>query len=120
MTNQQVAEFHGMSLGGFKHWTPEQRRRARIEAEIDATPEVQKLIAELNRLAFVFDCKHVQGERQVMECKINRNSFKSLSVSIYEGLNCVHTVTVNMLNQDAVKQLLLARIHLEGLVYGQK
>lgn len=118
MTNQEVARFHGISLGGFKHWTPEQRRRARIEAEVDADSVIQKQIAELNRLAYVFDCKHVHGNDQVMECRINRNTFRQLSVSIYRGVVEVNTITINLQSVDALPKLLNARAFLQGLIYG--
>lgn len=120
MTNQEVAKFHGLSLGGFKHWTPEQRRRARIEAEIDATAVIQKQIAELNRLAYVFDCKHVRGLEQVMECRINRNTWRSLSVSIYRGVVEVNTITINLQSIDTLPKLINARAFLQGLIYGAK
>lgn len=120
MTNQEVAKFHGLSLGGFKHWTPEQRRRARIEAEIDATAVIQKHIAELNRLAYVFDCKHVNGLEQVMECRINRNTWRSLSVSIYRGVVEVNTITINLQSCDVLPKLINARTFLQGLIYGAK
>jgi len=118
LTNKQVAEFHGLSLGGFKHWTPEQRRRARIETEVDATAAIQKHIAELNRLAYVFDCKHVNGLEQVMECRINRNTWRSLSVSIYQGNKEVSTITINLQSCDVLPKLINARAFLQGLIYG--
>lgn len=118
LTNKQVAEFHNISLGGFKHWTPEQRRRARIEAEIGADAVIQNQIAELNRLAYVFDCKHVSGLEQVMECRINRNTFRQLSVSIYRGVTEVNTITINLQSVDALLKLLNARAFLQGLIYG--
>ena len=120
MTNQEVAKFHGLSLGGFKHWTPEQRRRARIEAEIDATAAIQKHIAELNRLAYVFDCKHVRGLEQVMECRINRNTWRSLSVSIYQGNKEISTITISLQSIDTLPKLINARAFLQGLIYGAK
>lgn len=118
MTNQEVAKFHNISLGGFKHWTPEQRRRARIEAEIDATAAIQKHIAELNRLAYVFDCKHVRGLEQVMECRINRNTWRSLSVSIYRGVVEINTITISLQSIDTLPKLINARAFLQGLIYG--
>lgn len=118
MTNQEVAKFHGLSLGGFKHWTPEQRRRARIEAEIDATAAIQKHVAELNRLAYVFDCKHVNGLEQVMECRINRNTWRSLSVSIYRGVVEINTITISLQSIDTLPKLINARAFLQGLIYG--
>lgn len=120
MTNQEVAKFHGISLGGFKHWSAEQRRRARIEAEIDATAAIQKHIAELNRLAYVFDCKHVHGNEQVMECRINRNTWRSLSVSIYRGVVEINTITINLQSCDVLPKLINARTFLQGLIYGAK
>lgn len=120
MTNQEVAKFHNISLGGFKHWTPEQRRRARLEAEIDATAAIQKHIAGLNRLAYVFDCKHVNGNEQVMECRINRNTWRSLSVSIYRGVVEVNTITINLQGCDVLPKLINARTFLQGLIYGAK
>lgn len=120
MTNQEVAKFHGISLGGFKHWTPEQRRRARIEAEVDATAAIQKHIAELNRLAYVFDCKHVRGLEQVMECRINRNTWRSLSVSIYRGVVEINTITISLQSIDTLPKLINARAFLQGLIYGEK
>lgn len=118
MTNQEVAKFHNISLGGFKHWSAEQRRRARIEAEIDATAAIQKHIAELNRLAYVFDCKHVNGLDQVMECRINRNTWRSLSVTIYQGVKEVSTITINLQSCDVLPKLINARAFLQGLIYG--
>lgn len=123
LTNKQVAEFHGLSLGGFKHWTPEQRRRARIEAEIDADAVIQKQIAELNRLAYVFDCKHVNGLEQAMECRINRNTFRHLSVSIYQGVKEVRTITIDLKKYDVDKKsvianLINAKAFLQELIYG--
>lgn len=118
MTNQEVAKFHNISLGGFKHWTPEQRRRARIEAEVDATAAIQKHVAELNRLAYVFDCKHVRGLEQIMECRINRNKWCSLSVSIYQGVKEVSTITINLQSCDVLPKLINARAFLQELIYG--
>lgn len=118
LTNKQVAEFQGLSLGGFKHWSAEQRRRARIEAEVDATAAIQKHIAELNRLAYVFDCKHVNGLDQVMECRINRNTWRSLSVSIYRGVVEINTITISLQSIDTLPRLINARAFLQGLIYG--
>lgn len=123
MTNQEVAKFHNISLGGFKHWTPEQRRRARIEAEVEADAVIQKQIAELNRLAYVFDCKHVNGIEQVMECRINRNTFRQLSVSIYQGVKEVRTITIDLKKYDVdpksvIANLSNARAFLQELIYG--
>ncbi len=118
-TQAQAAKFFKMSLSGFKKWSAETRRRAILECEYDATPEIQKHIAELNRLAYVFDCKYVNGLEQVMECRINRVTWQQLSVSIYQGVSEVSTTTIDLQSCDVLRELIKVRTYLEGLIYGK-
>lgn len=122
LTNKQVAEFHGLSLGGFKHWTPEQRRRARIEAEIDADKEMQLLLAELQRLAFVYNCANMQGINQPLSCTVMTPTAGACSVCFYrEGFfDPCKNIFIELNARDAVAQLKTAKLQLEQMTYGAK
>lgn len=122
MTNQEVAKFHGISLGGFKHWTPEQRRRARIEAEIGADKEMQVLLAEIQRLSFVYNCANVRGVNQLLSCTVMAPTAGACSVSFYQqGFFDPYKKTfINLDACDAVAQLKTAKLQLEQLIYGAK
>lgn len=121
LTNKQVAEFHGLSLGGFKHWTPEQRRRARIEAEIDADKEMQLLLAELQRLAFVYNCANVRGVNQPLSCTVMTPTAGACSISFYNEwlFDPNKKIFINLDACDAVAQLKTAKLLLEQLIYGE-
>ena len=122
MTNQEVAKFHNISLGGFKHWSAEQRLRARIEAEIDADKEIQLLLAELQRLAFVFNCANVQGINQPLSCTVMTPTASACSVCFYrEGFfDPYKTIFIKLDACDAVAQLKTAKLQLEQMTYGEK
>lgn len=122
MTNQEVAKFHNISLGGFKHWSAEQRRRARIEAEVAADKEMQLLLAELQRLAFVYNCANVQGINQHFSCTVMTPTAGACSVSFYQQdmFDPFRKIFIDLYALDAVEQLKVAKLQLEQVTYGAK
>lgn len=120
MTNKEVAKFHGLSLGGFKHWTPEQRRRARIEAEIGAEPGIAGLLAELQRLAWVYNCANVRGASQPLSCSVLVPTASSCTVNFYleHSFTPERHIFINLDAHNAVAQLKNAKSLLEQHIYG--
>jgi len=119
MTNQDLAEFYGISSQAVGRWSKERKQRKTIQALANAEQSIVDLIADINKLAYIYDCQWLHGVEQKRWCWINRSSVM-LVCYLYqkEEMHPQAEWTANLHATDVVAQLKVIKTKLEGLVYG--
>lgn len=112
MTNQDLANFYGISAQAVGRWSKERKHRKRVQALANAEQEICELIASISKLVFIFNCKWLHGEKQVKSLIINfdHNSFMVEGTEFWQSVN-MHSIDVD-------RKLKAIKTKLEGLVYG--
>lgn len=113
METKDLAEFYGVTRQSVEKWTPEKRKQKTVQALSCAEQSIVDLIADISKLVFIFNCKWLNGEKQVKSLIIDfdHNSFMIEGTEFWQS--------VNMHGTDVIDQLQSIKTKLEELVYGQ-
>lgn len=119
MNNTDLAEFYGVTDRAVRKWSPERKHRKRVQALSGAEQPIVDLIADINKLAYIYDCQWLHGVEQKRWCWINRSSVMLFCYLFVEGNNFADiALQADLHATDAVEQLQVIKTKLEGLVYG--
>lgn len=120
MNNTDLAEFYGVTDRAVRKWSPERKHRKRVQALSGAEQPICDLIADINNLAYIYDCQWLHGVEQVKQCKVSRHP-SHMGVALFEKTepHPVREWIVWMHHLNAFDQLNELKIKLEELVYGQ-
>ena len=112
MTNQDLANFYGISTQAVGRWSVEKRKQKTVQALANADQSICDLVADIIKLVFIFNCKWLHGDKQVksMIIDFDHNSFMIEGTEFWQSVN-MHSI-------DATEQLQSIKTKLEGLVYG--
>lgn len=112
MTNQDLANFYGISTQAVGRWSPEKRKQKTVQALANAGQPMVDLIADISKLVFIFNCKWLHGAKQVKAQCINIDN----NYIIVEGTEFWQSVSLHA--TDAVEQLQVIKTKMEKTVYG--
>ena len=119
MTNQDLAEFYGISAQAVGRWTKERKHRKTVQALANAEQLIVDLIGSINKLAYIYDCQWLHGVEQKRWCWINRSSVTLFCYFFVDGEDFTDVpLQANLHATDVVEQLQSIKTKLEGLVYG--
>ena len=119
METKDLAEFYGVTRQSVEKWTPEKRKQKTVQAIAGAEQPIVDLIADISKLAYIYDCQWLHGVEQKRWCWINRTS-GMLACYIYrkDEMHPQSEWNANLHATDVVEQLQSIKTKLEGLVYG--
>lgn len=117
MTNKDLANFYDISTQAVGRWTKERKHSKRVQAQAGAEQQICDLLADINKLAYIYDCQWLHGVEQKRWCWINRTSV-TLFCHIFIGSVILSAWSANLHATDAVEQLQSIKTKLEELVYG--
>lgn len=118
MTNQDLSDFYGISTQAVGRWSKERKHRKRVQALSGAEQPIVDLIADISKLAYIYDCQWLHGIEQKRWCWINRTSV-TLTCHIFGDAGVkLSTWVAEMHATDLADQLQSIKTKLEGLVYG--
>lgn len=119
MTNQDLAEFYGISAQAVGRWSKERKQRKRVQALAGAEQPIVDLIADINKLAYIYDCQWLHGTEQKRWCWINRTSVTLFCYFFAQGEDFSDIpLEADLDATDVVEQLQSIRVKMEELVYG--
>jgi len=119
MNNTDLAEFYGVTDRAVRKWSPERKHRKRVQALANAEQPIVDLIADINKLAYIYDCQWLHGVEQKRWCWINQTS--GMLVCYMYRKNELYPQSewsASLHATDVVKQLQSIKTKLEELVYG--
>lgn len=64
ITQQKLAEFHGVSKSAVKQWSQQKRHEKKVQLIAGANLKVSKLIGEIGQLVYIYNCKHDDGVKK--------------------------------------------------------
>ena len=119
METKDLAEFYGVTRQSVEKWTPEKRKQKTVQALSGAEQTIVDLIADINKLAYIYDCQWLHGVEQVKNCHVSRHP-SHLRVGVFwrdcdEPLIEFEAWSSDL---DFVYQLQSIKTKLEELVYG--
>lgn len=118
MKKTELAEFHRVSVRQVARWSAETLNAKEVQYLAGAEPEITGLIGEINQLAYIFDCQHLQGVNQVKWCHVSRLPYMlTASIHALNGEMPLFRVSIDMLALDVAPKLTLLRNTLRSIVY---
>lgn len=118
MTRQDLAEFYKISTQAVGRWSKERKHRKTVQALAGAEQPICDLIADINKLAYIFDCANMRGIHQSRWCMVSRLPNR-LTVIVFGGAGEKEfDVNIDMTAPDVAVRLILVKTKLEQLVYG--
>ena len=119
-TLKQIADFYGISESATKKWPRQRKQRGAVELEAGADPVIAGLLAELQRLAWVYNCANVRGTNQPLSCTVLTPTAASCSVNYFleHSFTPERRIFTNLNANDAVSRLKAAKLDLEQQIYG--
>jgi hypothetical protein len=121
MKVQDLADFHGVSLSAVHKWSEKTRQDKTTQALAGAEPAICELLADINKLAYIFDCQNLHGVEQERWCLVNRHP-QTLFCTIFGAYGHpeqFHT-EINMYSVDAEAKLRVLKNYLTKLVFDNK
>lgn len=112
MTNQDLADFYGVSTQAVGRWSAEKRKQKTVQALSNAEQPIVDLIADISKLVFIFNCKWLHGDNQLkMQCvEIDHNYIMIDGSEFWDS--------VSMHDTELTSRLQSIKTKLEELVYG--
>lgn len=120
METKDLANFYNISTQAVGRWSVEKRKQKTVQALANAEQQIADLIADINKLAYIYDCQWLHGADQKRSCWINRTSvtlFCYLFVNNGDDFTDI-PLQANLHATDVVEQLQVIKTKLEELVYG--
>jgi hypothetical protein len=115
---KQLASYFGVSLSAAYKWSAETIRRKTIIMESGAEPQIIKLIGEISQLCYIFDCKHVEGDKWLKHADISfSNDWLSLKITQPHGRTIFSLSPINLNLSTAVAELQKVKQTLESFIY---
>jgi len=116
---KDLAEFYGVTRQSVEKWTPEKRKQKTVQALANAEQPIVDLIADINKLAYIYDCQWLHGAEQKRWCWINRSSVMLFCYLFVEGNDFADIrLQADLHATDVLDQLRAIKTKLEELVYG--
>lgn len=60
-TQQQLADFHGVSKSAVKQWSQQKRHEKKVQLIAGVDLKAAALIGEISQLVYIYNCKHDDG-----------------------------------------------------------
>lgn len=117
---KKLGEFFGVSFETVRKWPKQRLQRAQIELDAGAEPAIANLLAEIQRLAWVYNCANVRGASQPLSCSVMVPTASSCTVNFYleHSFTPERHIFINLDAHNAVAQLKTAKLQLEQHIYG--
>lgn len=119
METKDLAEFYCVTRQSVEKWTPEKRKQKTVQALANAEQPIVDLIADINKLAYIYNCRWLHGISQLRWCWINCGTVV-LECNFFEKdvEFSTDTFKASLHALDLVDQLQSIKTKLEELVYG--
>ncbi len=74
-TQKDIAEFHRVSINAVKKWSKQKQAERKVELLAGIDLDVQRLIGEISRMVYLYNCQNIEGVKQVAEVRFELNHF---------------------------------------------
>ncbi len=119
MNQKQLADHYCISKAAVCKWSAEKRHRKSVEALADYNAATGAVVAELQRLAYLYNCQQYRGESIVGMCYVSVANLL-VNVALFDMTNPsmepFESYSAVLDNQEQLNQLLVT---MEKLVYGK-
>jgi transcriptional regulator with XRE-family HTH domain len=118
MNQKQLADHYGISKAAVSHWSESKRHRKTVEALAGYNPVTGAVVAELQRLAYLYNCQQYRGERIVGMCYVSVANLL-VNVALFDmtnpSMDPFESHSAELDSQEQLNQLLAT---MDQLVYG--
>ena len=119
MNQKQLADHYGISKAAVSRWSEAKRHRKAVEALAGYDAATGAVVAELQRLAYLYNCQQWRGERIVGMCYVSVANLL-VNVALFDmtnpSMDPFESHSAELDNQEQLNQLL---VKMEQLVYGK-
>ncbi|QGH73267.1 MAG: LacI-type transcriptional regulator [Podoviridae sp. ctKoA10] len=119
MNQKQLADHYGISKAAVSRWSAQKRHRKAVEALAGYNPATGAVVAELQRLAYLYNCQQWRGERIVGMCYVSVTNMIA-NIALFDmtnpSMDPFESHNAELDNQEQLNQLLVT---MEQLVYGK-
>jgi hypothetical protein len=121
MNTKELSEFYGITQHGVRRWSTKTRQDKTTQALAGAEPAICELLADINKLAYIFDCQNLHGVAQERWCLVNRHP-QTLFCTIFGAYGAPEQfhVEISMYATDAESKLRVLKNYLTKLVFDNK
>ena len=74
-TQQDLADFHRVSISAVKKWSKQKQAEKKVELYAGIDLDVHHLIGDITKMVYLYNCKHIEGVKQVSEVRMELNHF---------------------------------------------
>jgi len=119
LETKDLANFYGVTRQSVEKWTADKRKQKTIQALANAEQPICDLIADINKLAYIYDCQWLHGVEQLKRCHVSRHP-SHFAIGLFEKgePHPVIEILVWMEDLSVIDQLQSIKAKLEELVYG--
>jgi hypothetical protein len=118
MNQKQLSDHYGISKAAVSRWSAAKRHRKTVEALAGYNPATGAVVAELQRLAYLYNCQQYRGERIVGMCYVSVANLL-VNIALFDmtdpSMDPFESYSAELDSQDQLNQLL---VKMEQLVYG--
>jgi len=121
MNTKELSEFYGITQHGVRKWSAKTRQDKTTQALAGAEPAICELLADINKLSYIFDCQNLQGVDQMKWCCVQRQPTALFCTihGVYGAPELFHA-EINMYSADAEAKLRVLKNYLTKLVFDNK
>lgn len=118
MNKKQLADHYGISKAAVSRWSAAKRHRKTVEALAGYDPATGAVVAELQRLAYLYNCQQYRGARSIGLCYVSVANVL-VNVALFDLENPSMEPFKSLIAElDNAAQLADLLTTMEGLVYG--
>lgn len=119
MNQKQLADHYGISKAAVSRWSAAKRHRKAVEALAGYDAATGAVVAELQRLAYLYNCQQYRGARSIGLCYVSVANVL-VNVALFDlenpSMEPFQSYTAELDNAAQLADLLAT---MEGLVYGK-
>lgn len=118
MNQKQLADHYGISKAAVSRWSEQKRHRKTVEAYAGYDAATGAVVAELQRLAYLYNCQQWRGANTIGLCYVSVANVL-VNVALFDlenpSMDPFQSYTAELDNAAQLAELLTT---MEGLVYG--